>query len=266
MTAINGKLGIQVEKKPESKQEKLEFLKSGYTPAKRRFEIATLITFSALWILCVRNINAQDGFSSLLLNLICLITGLLVADFLSGVVHWYFDTWGTVNTPVLGVLVRSFREHHLYPKAMCDHDFIEVSADNCIIPIPFLVVCCLWKVQLSWHIELFLMGSTIWTVVFVLFTNQVHKWAHMSLKDRPYLARLLQKSRIILNSKHHWGHHVNPYDHNYCIFSGWCNPFLEKIDFWKKVESFITKKSGYLPRLDDLDWTNKDRALPPEEE
>lgn len=248
---------LHVEKKPESRDEKLELLKSGYTPEKRRFEICTLITFTILWVLTAYNITQQGGFNNWALNAVSLLTGILVADFLSGVVHWYFDTYGTVNTPVIGVLIRSFREHHINPKAMCDHDFIEVSADNCIIPIPFLITCAIWQVQLSWTIEMFLMCSTLWTVVFVLFTNQVHKWAHMSDKFRPHIVRVLQKSGFILRSKHHWEHHLNPYDHNYCIFNGWCNPFLEKIDFWKKVENLIQKHTGHIARNDDLEWTKK---------
>jgi ubiquitin-conjugating enzyme E2 variant len=251
---------LKVEKKPDNRNDKLELLKSGYTPAKRRFEICTMTLFTILWIWSAFNINQQQGFSSWTLNLVCAITGAIMADFLSGVVHWYFDTWGTVNTPVLGVLVRSFREHHIHPRAMCSHDFIEVSADNCIIPIPFVLLCCLWKIQWSWTLEMFLMGSTQWTVVFVLFTNQVHKWAHMSSHQRPLIVKFLQKIGFILQPKHHTHHHLAPFDHNYCIFSGWCNPFLEKIDFWKKFELFITKTTGHLPRNDDLEWTGKSAA------
>jgi hypothetical protein len=69
---------------------------------------------------------------------------MVVADIFSGFIHWglekscdsfcifsiylffRFDTWGTINTPVFGRFIRSFREHHLDAYEMCNHDFIEV--------------------------------------------------------------------------------------------------------------------------------------------
>jgi hypothetical protein len=32
------------------------------------------------------------------------------------------------------------------------------------------------------------------------------------------------------------------------------NPFLEKIDFWRRFEVFITKYTGAIPRKDDNFW------------
>eukprot|EP01095_Lingulamoeba_sp_RSL-Kostka_P018203 TRINITY_DN988_c1_g1_i1.p1 TRINITY_DN988_c1_g1~~TRINITY_DN988_c1_g1_i1.p1 ORF type:complete len:135 (-),score=22.14 TRINITY_DN988_c1_g1_i1:33-437(-) len=121
---------MNIAEKPKDRQEKLKVLKEGYTPAKRRFEIGTITIFSILSILNIYNIYKYGGFESIILNLICCFVGIVMADFLSGVVHWFFDTYASVNTPVIGTIVRSFREHHLYPKAMCEHDFIEVNNDK----------------------------------------------------------------------------------------------------------------------------------------
>merc|ERR1711879_843891 len=118
------------------------------------------------------------------------IISTFIADFLGGVVHWACDTWGSPNSKIVGVFIRSFREHHIDPQAMTKHDFIEVSADSCIIPMPFLILATFWRIQFSLQIELLLMNIALWTTFFVMMTNQVHKWAHVSTNKRPYIVQL----------------------------------------------------------------------------
>ena len=49
----------------------------------------------------------------------------LVVDFISGLMHWACDTWGTFYTPLVGkTLIRSFRMHHVDPQDITKHGFI----------------------------------------------------------------------------------------------------------------------------------------------
>ena len=67
--------------------------------------------------------------------------GWLVADFSSGFVHWLGDTFGTEEMPVLGsAFIKPFREHHVDPKGITRHDFIETNGNNCIVVCLFLYV------------------------------------------------------------------------------------------------------------------------------
>lgn len=181
---------------------KLDVLASGYTPTKRRIEIAVLVLFFISWFAALVNIFAVgEGFSNnsyILNSSLALVFSIFLADFLGGVVHWACDTWGSPDVKFWGVFIRSFREHHLDPQAMTKHDFVEVSADSCIIPMPFLIAAAMWKIQLFFHIEFYLMNVALWTTFFVMMTNQIHKWAHLSTQKRPLIVRALQSVYVIL--------------------------------------------------------------------
>ena len=40
----------------------------------------------------------------------------------------------------------------------------------------------------------------------------------------------------------------------YCITTGWLNHPLEKLQFWKQLEKYIEKFTGFKPRDDDMEW------------
>ena len=152
---------------------------------------------------------------------------LLVADFLSGLVHFLCDNLGTADTPIVGrKFIQSFRDHHSDPQAMTRGDWVSVNADNLTVCLPVLVPASLWlDVSRYFYASWFLLVLT----GFIVITNQAHKWAH--LDEPPVFARLLQKG-LLLSPENHRLHHIAPYDRNYCITSGVLNPLLNHIGFW----------------------------------
>jgi ubiquitin-conjugating enzyme E2 variant len=86
----------------------------------------------------------------------------------------------------------------------------------------------------------------------------------------PKFIALLQDYHIILSRKSHQIHHHTPFDRYYCITTGWLNPLLGAIGFWKRLENAITAATGCIltfflqyyiltyadyPRQDDAKWT-----------
>jgi ubiquitin-conjugating enzyme E2 variant len=81
-------------------------------------------------------------------------------------------------------------------------------------------------------------------------TSQIHKWAHDPRPPR--LARWLQRAGLILSPARHSRHHRFPFAGHYCITTGWCNPLLERLGFWKALERLVARLTGLKPR-DDVD-------------
>lgn len=185
------------------------------------------------------------------LSLPALILGWIVSDFIGGVVHWAGDTWGSVDIPLLGpALIRPFREHHVDEKAITRHDFVETNAACALAGAPVLLGCLFLPVGVEFKFASFCVYFVFFMTTFVLFTNQIHKWAHT---DKPNIViLLLQKCRILLNPTHHKIHHTVPFNKYYCITTGWMNPVLTYINFFPRLEKLITKYTKALPLREDI--------------
>jgi len=236
-----------------SKKEKQKHLQQIYLKSnKRTFETVTMAIFFLLWPACFYYyiVLPSTTLYACLLSAGFFLIAMLLSDVISGFVHWGFDTWGTIETPVLGQFIRSFREHHLDATEMCNHDFIEANADSVLLAVPVLVSLLLFKpgTPIMWG----LYSICVWTSLLVCFTNEFHKWSH-SRKVNP-IVKLLQDLHIILPPRHHHIHHTSPHDEYYCITNGWMNPILESVDFWKRIERLITRMTGSVPRVDDFSW------------
>jgi ubiquitin-conjugating enzyme E2 variant len=84
----------------------------------------------------------------------------------------------------------------------------------------------------------------------VFMTNQIHKWSHL---DRPSGAvRLLQRLRLILPAEHHQVHHTGDHTARYCITTGWLNPMMDRVQFFRRSERLIQAATRLQPREDDL--------------
>jgi len=237
------------------KKKNAEILASGYTTTKRTVEITSVSVFVILLIVSIMRIMSSVYFvRNFWVTLCAFVFSMCIADFFSGIAHWGADTWGSLDTPFIGKsIIRSFREHHLAPTAMCKHDVFETNGDNCMITLPFMLLAATMNVKQDSLYSLFVHNFLVLLCLWVALTNQIHKWSH-TYKPSSFVT-FLQNYRIILSRREHAVHHRNPFDKYYCITNGWLNPLLASIDFWKRLEGVITFITGVVPREDDMLWT-----------
>jgi hypothetical protein len=223
-------------------------LRDGYSRAVRHFEIASIAAYCCVMAWAVWRLSPLvPRFPWLMAS--AFMFGFVLADFVSGVVHWLADTWGSPDMPVIGqALIRPFREHHVDQKEITRHDFIETNGNNCFISIGPAV--CGAVVALDDAAGVFWSTAIFSVTLWILFTNQFHKWAHMDAP--PGWVALLQRLNLVLPPDHHSVHHTAPYAKYYCITVGWLNEPLYRLRFFQTVERIVTCLTGLVPREDDI--------------
>lgn len=163
---------------------------------------------------------------------------LLVADFITGIVHWLEDTYGVPTWPILGPhVVLPNIEHHAHPGKIGLSGFVSRNYQ-------------------SWLLAT-LIGATSypvfgWPAILVAFFgawgNEIHTWNHRGRPQNPMIVRLLQDSGLIQSPQQHGRHHRAPYDCYYCTLTNFTNAILEAVNFWRCLEWTIQFTTGIKPR------------------
>lgn len=236
------------------KQQDAQKLAAGYSKSFRVVEILSIISF---WALSVAIAVKASAFAStypwVIVAAAC--AGFVMADFVSGFVHWMGDTWGSTDMPILGAaLIRPFREHHVDEKAITRHDYIETNGANCMVAVPVAAGALFIPLTIEGWVApaLFALVSIGSMIFWVMMTNQIHKWSHLDTDKTPGILKVLQKLHLILPPDHHRIHHTKPFDTYYSITTGWMNWPLAKIGFYRNLERLITAVTGVIPRKDDI--------------
>jgi ubiquitin-conjugating enzyme E2 variant len=236
-------------------------LREGYTRGVFLLEVSSILGFTAVVCVILYRVAANASGHGLLLAGAA-FTGFLAADFTSGFVHWMADTWGSPDMPLIGrALVRPFREHHIDPLEITRHGFIETNGNNCLISIPSGLIAIALPVGPGHALGLYLSASLGSLILWVMGTNQFHKWAH--LPEPRGLVAFLQRCRLILPPKHHAIHHKAPFAKYYCITVGWLNWPLTQMRFFRVMEAIVSAFTGMKPRADDLGLPKTEEAAAP---
>ena len=167
------------------------------------------------------------SFSDLALQL---LAGWLIADLLSGVVHWLEDRVLCVGLPVLGRhVVAPNRLHHLDPAAFLRQS---VWSRNSTTWLTTLAIAAAWLWTAGF--------SFIWLAALVggLVVTEVHVRAHRPTGSEMWAT--LQEIGVLQSRRQHWQHHRGAMDRRYCVLTGWLNPILDVLRVWERLEAALT--------------------------
>ncbi|MGH9672373.1 MAG: fatty acid desaturase CarF family protein [Bryobacteraceae bacterium] len=175
--------------------------------------------------------------------------GILLADFLSGLVHWFCDTFFEEDSLPGRIFIGPFREHHRDPLALTRHSFLERNGNNCLVAVPVLTLAWWGRWPEDDSVAAVFGSSVLLFLGLAVFaTNEIHRWAHAPAT--PGSIRWLQQGGWILTPERHARHHVDGAG-AYCITLGWLNTPLDRVGFFNLCERLLV--AAGLPRAGQRD-------------
>jgi hypothetical protein len=228
------------------------------TPMQVAIVAGTLGAHSLFALNSIAELGASNGGDVTLTavqSLMILWSSYVIADFGSGVFHWSVDNYGNGRTPIMGTIIAAFQGHHSAPWTITERGFFNNVYKLCTpFGIPTMVAIY------------FLAGPA--TVLFFanfcaleILSQEFHKWGHMTKKQVPAFANVLQDLGVTVGRKQHAQHHIAPYDGNYCIVSGACNNVLDKSGFFRWMELQVYNTNGVESNAWKLDADLRERTL-----
>lgn len=159
----------------------------------------------------------------------------LLADFASGIFHWWEDRYGVEDWPIIGPLIVAPNiDHHSQPTAFLRQGFF--MRDWTTFAPAWILAAAAFHFGSPW---------LAMTLFFAGFGNTIHAWAHQKC-SRPI--RGLQLLGVLQSQEQHARHHRKPFDCNYCVMTDWLNPILTATRFWIRIEYIVWLCFGVAPR------------------
>lgn len=173
-------------------------------------------------------------------TLFTILVAWLLADLLSGIVHWAEDRLLNHESrfKFLNGIKADNDLHHARPTAMTMFSVWQNLNTTAVYTVPVALVLLLLDVP-----------TLLWlTIFFASFGNLTHRWAHLPRHRVGSVIRILQRTGILISANQHNRHHfvrgkvVAKEDSKlcFCTMSGWLNPILDTIGFFKFLSFLAT--------------------------
>lgn len=206
-------------------------------------DVLSVVVSALLWVALAARLASEATPWQLLASLaLALPLGYLAADLVSGLIHWFADSFFDDATPLIGsLLIAPFREHHRDPEAITRHGFLETTGNSCLVTIPPLGALWLWGASdgTSGVLAVFGLAVALCAALGVFATNMIHRAAHAREADIRGPIATLQRSGLILSAAHHAQHHRGANNRAYCVTCGWLNPVLDRFDVFGRLAAWI---------------------------
>ncbi len=188
--------------------------------------------------------------------LLAILAGSYAADLVSGLLHWAFDTWFDENVAFLRRMVLQVREHHVYPNRIFRIGFLDDAGVLSWIAMILTGPLILWTILSGAGPAAgsVVMAAVVFNVLLVTML-EFHKCGHRA--RQPLWIRLLQRSGLLLSTRHHSQHHLGNHDDNYCIVNGWADRTLGRLGLFRGLEWVIARWSSAQPQRNDHEWLRR---------
>lgn len=165
----------------------------------------------------------------------------LLADFITGLVHWFEDKYLDHNKTLnfLTSIAEDNDLHHKKPTAMTQSSGWTNMKSGFVVGTPVAFV--LW-----------LLGAPLWlwlACFFAGFGNLIHRWSHIPNRKLHWSIRLMQWTGLFISHEHHDSHHRSMNKlipkhlsgYRFCPMTDLVNPVLDKIKFWYILEWVLSR-------------------------
>lgn len=167
-----------------------------------------------------------------MLTIVKLFFTVMLADFFSGLIHWLEDIYAKPGMPWVHRIAIENALHHEQPRAFLKKNWWQSSWDSVLAAIVLLAGTWYFGI-FSWYLVLF--------AVLAANANQIHKWTHQNVQEKPKLVTSLQKYHLLQTCRHHAKHHTGEKNTHYCVITNLLNPVLERLNFWRHLENIIAR-------------------------
>lgn len=170
-----------------------------------------------------------------------LLIAWLIADFLSGIVHWAEDRYldGKSRFKMLNLIAADNHLHHERPQAMLENSAWNNCQESTAVALPLAITLFLFGAPACIYLAL----------AFACLGNLIHRWAHTPVKRLPRVVRWGQRAGFLMNGAHHRWHHWGPggrvprsgASSRYCAMTPLLNPVLDRLGFWRGLERALAR-------------------------
>jgi hypothetical protein len=176
--------------------------------------------FNLFWLWCLPQIVTPG---EVIYNL---VLAFILADIVSGIYHWFQDSYRCKSEAINQALFENFQLHHALPHLIAKHDWEYVSWELGAASVVGNTLAILYTGEGEYS-EGWIMFRTFW--VFGTYINHVHRCAHIRNLGYP-IPWPLQ------SAKHHAIHHHRPELRSYCILSVLNNGWMDFVGVFPAAE------------------------------